>query len=76
MNCDHSNYDEHFEQCSDCKMTLAQIIVEKAKRLIECMTLPAIVKHRCNWVDAPVSEQRDFELAIADHAIENYHGGN
>lgn len=74
MSCDHSNYDEYFESCSDCKMTREQIIAEKAERLIDCMTLPAIIDHRDIWASAPDGDMKDFQLAIADYAIQNYHG--
>lgn len=74
MSCDHSNYDEYFESCSDCRMNREQIIAEKAERLIESVTLPRLIKHRDIWAGAPDSDTKDFQLAIADYAIQNYHG--
>lgn len=28
QNCDHSNFDEYFEMCTDCKMTLDEMPAE------------------------------------------------
>lgn len=46
--------------------------VDMAERLVSKVTYPGLVEWRAEWRTAPESEQRTYELGIADYAIEHY----